>query len=458
MNSEETTDKSANELSDQNSDQSPVAPESPVSPDFPTTPATLPIVEPKSTSRKGLVILLVLLGVLSLGGGSAFAYYVIQANKPKPVVATVTTPSPSATPKPLVADAVLYQTSVNGKVVAGSGCSNSTSTLYRQPISGEKPTKVLDIPDGQQVIGSIDYYKNNLVFATTSTCESKSGAQVWLSKDGGVSFEKVFEAPTKDTAITSVKFGKNENKILIGYLPDFGAKNVVQEIDATAKSATDLFTASASGVYIRGYDSKHDTMYYVDGCYGCDGVSDAKMSVYDTTKLTTSILYDEKNVNYDTHFNKDFSKGIKIRAASTSATATKGYNSVNYVIDEFDTKTGKSTPLTTTELNNVQPLTIKSGYTDDGMVYYVKENTLYVIDNDKKSSMLLTADNPITEVYAVNKDSIIYKNVYTDSGSGTSKTDVYTDRAVLYDIKSKKSTPIVTFKDHQSIILGIAWK
>lgn len=427
----------------------------PLPPEFPSVSVNLPIAEPKGTSRKGLIILLVLLGILSLGGGSAFAYYMVTTNKPKPAVANVTSPSPSATPKSVVADAVLYQTTVPGKNVGA--CSTAAATLYRQPLSGDKATKVLDVPDYQEITQQ-DSYKNQVVIVTDATCASKTGSQILYSTDSGNTFSKLYENPSKDDAITSIKFDSYGKSVAFGYLASGTVEATVKQLDVSSKATQDLLTASKAGVYIKGFNFADSRIYFVEGCYGCDASSDAVLSVYDTQKRTVATLYEEDTVSYDTHFNKNFSKGIKIRTVSTTTTNTKGSDNVNYVIDEFDTTNGTMNPLTTSELTGVPPLSIAAGYTDDGMVYYVKEKNLNVIDSNKKSSVLLTSVNPIVSVYDISKDSVIYKNIYTDDGSQGAKTDVYTDRVILYDIKTKKSTPIVTFKDRQSVILGITWK
>ncbi|MDQ5982694.1 MAG: hypothetical protein QG549_691 [Patescibacteria group bacterium] len=428
----------------------------PLPPDFPTTAVNLPIVEPKSTSRKGLIILLVLLGLLSLGGGSAFAYYIVTTNKPKPVVANVATPSPTVTPKPLVADAVLYQTSVAGKNVGT--CSTSTATLYRQSVGGGKATKVLDIPDYQDLAWQ-DTYKDQVAVITSAACASKTGPQIWFSTDSGNSFSKLFEAPSKDDVITSMKFASDGKTVAFGYLGNGLLKAVVKEIDTSSKETKDLFTSTEAGVYIKGYDHKNGKIYFNQGCYGCDSSTEKPLSVYDiTNKSTSPVFTDTASLSYGTVLNSDFTKGVRIRATSVGAVGTKSYDKADYVIDEFDTKTGTLSAVTTSELKDSQQLGISAGFTQDGMVYYTKENDIYVVDKDNKSTVLLTSENPIITVYSIGNSIVIYKNIYVDDGNKDSKADVYTDRVVLYDINTEKSVPVVTFKDHQSIILGIAWR
>lgn len=427
----------------------------PPPPEFPYSPAKLPIVPPKSTSRKGLIILIVLLGLLSLGGGSAFAYYMLQGSKPKPAVANVATPTPLPAPKPIVADAILYATSVPGKNVGS--CATSTSTLYRQPLSGTKATKVFDAPDYQS-IAEQDSYRDQVVIQTVAACASKTGSQLWISNDSGNTFNKLYETPAKDDTITSMKFASDGKSIAFGYLANGSSEAILKQLDVATKTTKDLFTASKAGIYIKGFSHADGKIYYVEGCYACDGAFEADLSVYGIQKNTIATLYDENTISYGITFNKNYSKGIKIRAVSPATTNTKGFDNVNYVIDEFDATSGAITPLTTSELNNVSPISVVAGYTDDGVVYYVKDKDLSVLGSNKKSTVLFTSDNPIIAVYVASKDTVIYKNIYTDDGTQKSKTDIYTDRVVKYDANTKTSTPILTFKDRQSVVLGITWK
>lgn len=427
----------------------------PPPPEFPYNPAKLPIVPPKSTSRRGLIILIVLLGLLSLGGGSAFAYYMLQGSKPKPAVANVATPTPLPTPKPLVADAVLYATSVPGKNVGS--CATSTSTLYRQPLSGTKATKVFDAPD-YQLIAEQDSYRDQVIISTVGACGSKAGQQIWYSADSGNSFSKLYETPAKDDAITSIKFASDGKTIAFGYLANGSKEAVLKELNVATKKSKDLLTASNPGIYIRGFDQANGKIYYVEGCYGCDPAADSVLSVYGMQKNTIATLYDEDNYSYSVQFNMNYSKGIKVHAISPTTFNANGTGYVDYVIDEFDTTSGTATALTTSELKNVPLVSILAGYLDDGTVYYVKGKDMNILGKDKKSTVLLTSDNTINTIYTASKDTVIYKNSHTNDGAEKAKTDVYTDRVILYDVKTKKSTQIVAFKDYQSTILGITWK
>lgn len=410
-------------------------------PDFPLTPTKLPIVEPKSTSRKSLVILLILLSILSLGGGSAFAYYTLQANKPQPVVKVVTTPTPLPAPKPLVADALLYETSVPGKNVGT--CSTSTSTLYRQPISGEAAAKVLDVPDYQEITHQIVRNKQ-VVIETGATCASKAGSQLWISSDSGNTFTKLYELPSKSDSVTSINFSNDSKSIVIGALSNASKTNTIQTIDITTKKVTDLFTLNKEGVYLLGYDVKNQKIYYYTSpCFGCDAGSYETAWAYDLAKKTETKLFDadKDSIIYNLSMSSDLSKILRLQYTGT--TSPKG----DYTVDEYTVTTNKVSPVakfTKTTANSQA----HSGYTNDGDIYYSFDKSLYSVSTKTNTpSLIMTPTNTLANVFYADKNKVI-----VELGDNTVSAQV-----VLYNIGDKSTSKLLDYK-YPSSISGVVLK
>lgn len=368
----------------------------PPPPEFPYNPAKLPIVPPKSTSRKGLIILIVLLGLLSLGGGLAFAYYMLQGAKPKPAVANVATPAPLPTPKSAIADAVIYE--VNTPDMNAPDCGiglPSTSVIYRQSLSASKPVKILDLADAQTTINT-DSFKNKILITTRATCNSKHGSEVWLSKDNGLTFAKLFETPEKAEWITSAKFSNDGNTIMFSYVANginMSGKHGLKAIDIESKSLKDFPLTYLNGnITVLGYDKTKAEVYY--NANNNDEETFKQLYIYSTATNKPTDYFNDKFISFDTQLTKDLKKGMRIRSTDINAAQRKSETPANYVIDQLDMQTKTKTTITTPTLDNVVPQAIWSGYTnDDESIYYTNEGGLYIVDKDGKSTLLLASTN-----------------------------------------------------------------
>lgn len=418
-------------------------------------PMQLPIVEPKSNKRPWIIAAILLL-VVAVGGG-AYAYF-SSTNTAAPVTTSVA-PTPIAkAPVVPVPDSVIYQVTTIGKSTAQ--CGTSTSTVYRQLLTDtDKPLSVLNVESGQSV-GDYETYKSAVLLTTTPNCDSKSGPALWLSTDSGKTFSKLYQAPSLTSSITSAKFSDDGKTIVFGYLADAAGKNTIKELDIATKQTKDIFTATSAGVYIKGYDHTKGKIYYIEGCYACDATTEAGITVYDTAKKTSELLFKDDAKGYDTTLKPDFAKALKLYITKLGAVGSDDYNMGSYVIGELDTQKKTKKELTTTELDDVEQNSVQTGYTNEGSVYYTKARDLYTLDGNGNSSLVLHAEKPIVNVYYVSKDTVIYKYIYRydPADSKDANTETYTDKLVRYDTKSKTSKPIVTFTNHDAVILGVTYK
>lgn len=361
-------------------------------------------------SNKKLLIALAIILLLVVAGG---AFWFITKNKQ-------TTPSVSSNQSSSQATKVDNQKtftpfSINyayttDKQISLPNCGSSSNTnVYWRPFAGGDKTTALDTGESNNVSYS-DIYQNQIVLITDPSCNSKDPTTVWYSKDSGKSYTKLFRGkplpPANSTTgweqITSVKFSNDGKAILIGLLNNAGSINTIKEITPDTKETKDIFTVNTAGVFINGYDTKLDTVYYSKGCYNCDGNTLNNLFAYNINTQNNTELFTETKLVVN-QIKPNFQKTKFLVVKGTQLTDGIG-GGKPYIIEEFDTNTKTSKKLVTIN----EDTTVNVGYrAGDDIPYYSKGKNLYTINPSGNSDLIFEASKPLLQILYLDKSNIV---------------------------------------------------
>ncbi len=343
--------------------------------------------------------------------------------------------------EPLQPYAAVYSSTTSGDVNEETDCATLKTTVHIKPFNNDKAYTFE--PNDNLTLSLFDTYENKIALVTEPSCGSKENMTVWISKDSGQTFEKIFEGNNStdegfgDQA-TSLKFARDGKSVVVAVLPsgEGNQKNSVKQIDIDNKSVTNLLSSDDAGVFVEGFDNKDGKIYYFTGCYNCDGNTNSKLMVHDVADGSKKTVFDiGESITSDSQINPDYSKILIVK--SQQSTDTLG-STGPYELVEIDLNTGEELPLKTTEDSFAS-----IGYRETSP-YYALKNKIFVIENEKETALFET-ENPLANVYILSSEAVI--------GSTASKDSENLFR-YTYGTKSLTSLTKIT----SDTALGITWK
>ncbi len=405
-------------------------------------PAAMPQVKIGKWYKSKKFIILVLLLIV----GAGVAWYLTKNHEPSQTSTSQATGSVNqqTETKELKPTNIAYSyRTVESPPNVGCGATGSGSKfeIFWRPITGGDRTSAADI--GNKLVSQSDVNKDKVAVVTAPECGGTDSAGLWISKDSGKTYEKIFSTnPPKDNQvedqITSVKLSNDGSSVVIAVLPGGSSQNTVKEIDVSTKESKDLFTIEQPGVFIEGYNKSKNQIYYYVGCYNCDANTYNKLYVRDTINDKEDVVYEHDRITEQTVFNKDFTKVLL--AKSTAGEGLGG--GPPYSIEEFDLGSKQSS-----NLKNITTGTnLRVGYTEEEVPYYTNETKVSKIVADKSETVVFEAAKPIMNVYLVSADQVI-------ASSGAYDDNVLTN----YTLNDKKTIEILK-GDVNTNIFGVTWE
>lgn len=383
----------------------------------------------KSRRKKVLIIILVL---LLLAIGAAAAWYFLIRKTPTDSSPQTNTSTQEPEEKPLQPSKIAFFKSVD-----------SESQLSMVPLEGGDQA---DVPNstGSTVY---DIEKNHIAVAVENTEGEQKNISILYSGDSGKSFTTVFEDQRAVTnsgfglQITSVKLSSDGSKIAFGTLDrPAGGSNKVRSVTTADKEVTDLFTVDSAGVFIEGYNTADQMVYYFAGCYNCDGNRQNNLLQRKIGESQSTELYDRTNtLGVSLEFNEDFSRAVVATGSSGRAIGAVA----PYSVQEF-TLADKSFKDVATDIKGVVS---EAGYTNgEDSIYYSEGNSVYKYLNDKKITVF-EGDGQIYKAAYVGLD-------YAIVGTRATNGDV---SVVTFNIKEDKASTVLA-PGVSSGLAGVVWE
>lgn len=397
--------------------------------------------QPRAHTKKSkLGVLVGIVLVLLLASGLA-AWYMTNSDTNQAEEGQDKTSTTAKPAEPLQPYAAVYSSTTSGDIDKETDCATLKTTVHIKPFNKDKAYTFE--PSDNLTLSWFDTYENKIALVTEPSCGSKENMTVWLSKDSGQTFEKIFEGNSSadegfgDQA-TSLKFARDGKSIVVAVLPggEGTQKNTVKQIDIDNKSVTNLLSSDDAGVFVEGFDNKDGKIYYFTGCYNCDGNTNSQLMVHDVADGSKKTVFDIGNkITSDSQINPDYSKILIVK--SQQATDTLG-STGPYELVEIDLNTGEELSLKTTEGSFAS-----IGYRETSP-YYALKNKIFVIENEKETALFET-ENPLANVYILSNEAVI---------GSTASEDTENLFSYAYGTKSLTSLTKIT----SDTTLGITWK
>lgn len=410
---------------------------------IPSSSATVMSAEsqPRAQAKKTKLGVLVGVIVILLLGSGLTAWYMTNNNSNQPEESQDQTNTVVQPAEPLKPYAAVYSTTSVGEVNEKTDCATIKTTVHIKPFNNDQAYTFE--PSDNLTLSWFDTYENKIALVTEPSCGSKEKMTVWLSKDSGRSFEKIFEGNNSTNEgfgdqATSLKFARDGTSVVVAVLPgeEGSPKNTVKQIDIDSKSVTNLLSTDEAGVFIEGFDNKDGKIYYFTGCYNCDGNTNSKLMVHDVADGSKKVVFDiGDKVTSDSQINPNYSKILVVK--SQPAPDTLG--SIGpYELVEIDLNSGEELSLKTSKDSFAS-----IGYRGT-IPYYALKNKIFVIENEKETALFET-ENSLANVYVLSNDAVIGSTASGDSENLFS---------YAYETKSLTSLTKIT----SGTALGITWK
>lgn len=291
--------------------------------------------------------------------------------------------------------------------------------IFRRPPGKDESVKVLELP-GAIEPGKYSRLAQQVAFV--------AGSDIYTSKDGGLSFQKIYSAPSGGD-ITSIRFSKHDTRLAIAVAEGYDAAtnsaqftNTVFSMNSDGTDQKKLFTSPEAGVYIRDWSLKAGVILYQSGCNRCNQVPrTTELYNLETKKTTTLPINDNAAVG-----------NLVLNNAATRVTYTIAqhdpkiqiYDSLSgsyygppYSFYQYDIKTkkdrialriGKKVVDPKSSKDIPAPPVIATASTQYGRQhYYLYQNTISLLYDDNSTKNLLTISGNLREVLFVSEAQVL---------------------------------------------------
>ncbi len=302
---------------------------------------------------------------------------------------------------------------------AKTDTANNKSEIYRRPPGKDESIKVIELP-GILTAGKYSRLANNVAFVV--------GSDVYASKDGGESFQKIFTGPVGED-ITSIRFSKHQARLTIAVSSSYGeaAKdssfgNKVISINSDGSDEKTLFTTKDIGIYIKDWSVNAGKVLYQSGCNRCDQVPrttniydlktkvTTKLPLNDTATLGNLVLNDAATrVTYTTAFHD---ANIQIYDSLDGSYYGPPYSFYQYDIalkkNRLALRIGKkvSSPKSTKDIPGA-PVIATAGTKYGRQHYYLYQNSISLLYDDNSTHQLLNIPGTIRDVLFVSEAQVL---------------------------------------------------
>lgn len=397
-----------------------------MAPEASPSPVVQPIFEqlPASKSKKPLLIISIVVLLLAIGAGAWWFFIRDKGSTPPAQNQT------SNTTKQTAKEEVVPSGSPRFLLYSGLNSASTSVDVLQYSLASSKRIVGLEFKNKENILDAKTSGKVVYVHVNSST-----GEQAWISKDEGVTYEKVFQGAPNGTnnlgdQITSAVFSKDNTSLLIAVLSGSSStsttsSNTVKEVLLSDLTTKDIFTLQNAGVFLYGYDKTAGLVYYSTGCYNCDGNTASAILRRNIKGASTDVIYTVASGYFlsSIAMNSDLTK-ILVATAKTYALGSEIAGP--FVISDIDTSSK-----TVTKLKDITESAVNVGYSHENKGYYFAGKTLKLLDKDVT---LLETGTPIYSVFFVGKDTVIAETGTGGTGSvikftiSTAKLDTLFDK------------------------------
>lgn len=388
---------------------------------------------PKDTKNKKKKMLIVLLAIVLITSAAAYFMFMKKDVKTDTADSSVQPNSQveetiSATPKS--PDMVAYAFKEDG---------NDPYSFYTRPTAGGDRVAATGVKPNDYVYTS-DVHGNNVAFVTEPTADTP--VSIWLSKDGGRSYDQVFEGTkaTDDSSgdqVTSLIFSTDGSKLIFGKLQD-NRKNAVTTINVADAKTDVLFESEKAGIFLEGFNATSGEVLYFEGCFNCDGTIRSALMYWDKDGASKTLV--EGNF-HNIAVRNDFKELVAIDG--TLGDNDGGFSSVGtpFTYVRVAIPTGEKTELAKTSNDYAF-----AGYLNDNETIYYTDKNKVIEDKDKPSTVYESSGT----LFGV--DFVSDENVIVRTGAEPQNFTLNN-----YDVAEKNTTKILS-ADVNTVIFGISTK
>lgn len=393
----------------------------------------------ESPKKSGKKVALVLVVLLLLAAGAAAAWWFLLRESQNSPAANTTTKTP-AVKKELAPARIVYAEKIAQN--ADDDCNKTSQSINIASLEGGAP--VVALKTAQATAASMGTVYREKSAYILSQCSGKEPESIWYSSDSGKSYEKIYTLTKKATddqfsgTVTSMKFSDDGKSLVFAeYSMGQTAKNTVKEIDPSTKKTTDLLSFDGAA-FVQAYAREKKQLYYYKGCYFCDGNTYSSLLRYDVSNGKSESVFEQKGkIGMDTRFSSNLGSLIYVAGVAGDGLGGGGpYTTYRYSTAD---NIGK-------EVVAAQAAEPQAGYTQEGLIYYVKGKGVYTLTDAGKESLVFQADQPITSVLLVSSKQVVV-------ATGTEEKYTLSN----YDIASKKTNKILDGSLKTSLF-GVAWE
>lgn len=294
-----------------------------------------------------------------------------------------------------------------------------TTEIYRRPPGKDESVKVIEVP-GILVAGKYSRLANNVAFVV--------GSDVYASKDGGVSFQKIYSGPASED-ITSIRFSKHKARLAVAVTASYGPEaknssysNKVVSMNSDGSDQKQLFTTHEVGVYIKDWSVDAGKVLYQAGCNRCDQVPrttelyDLKQKKVNPLPITDSAAIGNLVLNDAatrvTYTVAQHDPNVRIYDSLSGAYYGPPYNFHQYDIaakkDRITLRIGKRVahPKSSKDIP-ATPIIATAGTKYGRQHYYLYQNTISLLYDDNTTEKLLTISGTIRDILFVSEAQVL---------------------------------------------------
>lgn len=253
---------------------------------------------------------------------------------------------------------------------------STTGAVYTRPLSGGDKTQVFKLPDNVSV-SQFDTHGSVIALITDPSCGTDELPKLYASTDGGTSFKELAKTAKKGDSFTSVVVSDDGASVYAAMLN--GTANRSNTVSRYSLDDPDnskvVFTSDKSGVFL--YAVVDGVVYYMLGCFQCDGSKDPDLLTYSQKTSVTKTVATVPNLPGRVVFADDSAKAL-ITSLSTGGEVIGGSLPADFY--ELTVASGALNKLFTETTNYPSD----TGYRTDGFAYYVAKNQILGLSNPGK--------------------------------------------------------------------------
>lgn len=395
--------------------------------------------KPKKSRKKLYLVLLVIL----IAGATA-AYFV--SNKDSSPETKSTTQTKKTTTETA---SIGYQP--NNVAYAYRGGTSEPFSMYYRPAAGGERKEAAKL-QRDEFIQNSDTFGSLAVYSI--------GGSIYLSKDGGVSYKKIYTDSGADN-YSGVVISRDATRIVFASVDSTTNKpDIINSVNLDGKDLNEVVKEDGQSLIPLAYHAaKNKLVYLKASCYACEANS-IVFKMYDIgSKSSKEIPSSEKIFTVQNfQISDDFSKIIYVESTVDKNAKGNGidgqYIGPPYIIKTMSVSDYKSDEIKTIGQKNEKnpngtPKTrdfFVGFFAGTAVPYYAEGSSVYKISG-QSASLVYSDDSPIFGVHFIDD-----KNIILESGS-TPQDFILSN----YDLATKKSTEIFS-GDSNTVILGITTK